>query len=436
MRESKTFFLTLTALALFAGAGIFCVAGCTLLDKGDFGDTPRNGSQRPDSTQAGDSGGVIPPKYDTIIYAAGIRFPIGYDWAIDTLVHDVPRELVFFRNGQEVFCTPVGPETSLSESPDMNRIIDGHVYSNYSEYDKTVISRDGKVLFSIPVKERIDGFYVDGADIWTLGQRTGKHGGLCLRKNGAAVFTDDEGWTFDSSTNPTSPYGTLWFRGGRPCFFYYTYEDGVLSACRGCYLVEENERTPIALPQNMTRVLDVKMIDGSIIVAGQFSNNTRSVKIYKDATLRDYAFAGYDRIKSCLLAPAPDGGFYITGICEASGTGASAGYVCDNLGKTRFYPAPGRLVGLYTTEASTVIVYCSEGGGYPTININSMERSLEGNFRYLSTRSGFVLGDMFFMAFASMDYTLRPFIYDGNSRRILDINGFIFETSVMVIPKS
>lgn len=436
MRERKTFFLTLFALALTTVLGIVCGAGCTLFDKGDLGDIPRNGSQRPDSTQSGDSGEVIPPKYDTVIYAAGIRFPIGYDWAIDTLVHDVPRELVLFRNNEEVFSVSVGAETSISESPDMNRIIDGHVYSDYSELDRTVISRDGKVLFKIPVKERINGFYVDGADVWTLGQRGGKYGGLCLRKNGAAVFSDDEGWSFDATTNPTSPYGTLWFKGGKPCFFYYTHEDGVLSSCRGCYMVVGEERTPIPLPENMTKVLDVKMIDGSITVAGQYTNNTRSVKIYKDATLRDFAFAGYERIKSCRLAPAPGGGFYITGICESASSGTSAGYICDNLGKTRFYPAPGRLVGLYTTDESTVIVYCSEGGGYPTLNINSMERSLEGNFRYLSAKSGYILGDMFFMAFASMDYTLSPFIYDGRSRRALDINGFIFETNVKVVPNS
>jgi hypothetical protein len=88
---------------------------------------------------------------------------------------------------------PVGAEYETSGAPDMHRIIDGHLYTDYSTEMETIIKRDGKTLFGYDGRECLHGMEVVDANVYTLGQnRDGD--GFSFRKNGEILISRNAGY--------------------------------------------------------------------------------------------------------------------------------------------------------------------------------------------------------------------------------------------------
>lgn len=120
-------------------------------------------------------------------YLTALDYKKGYDWRSDQAVGSVKCSLTVYADGVPVMKVPVGDEYEVSSDPDMHRIIDGHLYTDYSTDAETVIKKDGKHLFRYPGRESIYGMSVIGEDVFTLGEsRDGW--GFCFRKNGEVVL--------------------------------------------------------------------------------------------------------------------------------------------------------------------------------------------------------------------------------------------------------
>ena len=129
------------------------------------------------------------------LYVTGLDYPDGYDWRADPENGTVKCSLVVFADGRPVMKIPVGEEYHVSPDPDMHRMIGGHIYTDYSDDDETIIKKDGQEIFRYEGREMILGMAVRGDDIYTLGQpRRGN--GFAYRKNGQAVIVKSKGYAF------------------------------------------------------------------------------------------------------------------------------------------------------------------------------------------------------------------------------------------------
>ena len=83
----------------------------------------------------------------TICYVTLMSYSDGYDWRADREKGSVKCSLVVLANGLPMMKVPVGDEYETSSDPDMHRMIDGHLYTDYSTDSESVIKKDGRQLF-------------------------------------------------------------------------------------------------------------------------------------------------------------------------------------------------------------------------------------------------------------------------------------------------
>lgn len=128
-------------------------------------------------------------------YAVGVDYQDGYDWRTDNQRGSVKCSLVVFANNVPLMKVPVGDEYETSADPDMHRIVDGHLYTDYSSETQTVLKKDGVELLRYDERELILDMVVEGDTVYTLGQfRNG--GGFAFRKNGHPLVKRTSGYAF------------------------------------------------------------------------------------------------------------------------------------------------------------------------------------------------------------------------------------------------
>ena len=136
------------------------------------------------------------PMSPSFMFVSAFDYPDGYDWRSDPDRGHVKCSLVVFREGLPVLKVPVGNEYSVSPDPDMHRIIDGHLYTDFSDGTETLLKKNGKPVLSYPGAEMICDMKVKGSDIYTLGHSR-KGQGFALRLNGSVLLSREAGYTFE-----------------------------------------------------------------------------------------------------------------------------------------------------------------------------------------------------------------------------------------------
>ena len=120
-----------------------------------------------------------------VSYITAMEYQKGYDWRADEARETVKCSLVVYEDGTPVMKIPVGKTYEISPDPDKHRIIDGHLYTDYSTPTETVIKCDGRQRFRYPGCEYICGMDIIGDDLYSLGQSVD---GVTLRKNGEILL--------------------------------------------------------------------------------------------------------------------------------------------------------------------------------------------------------------------------------------------------------
>ena len=136
------------------------------------------------------------PMSPSLTFISAFDYPDGYDWRSDPNRGHVKCSLVVFREGLPVLKVPVGNEYRVSPDPDMHRIIDGHLYTDFTDGTETLLKKNGKPVLSYPGAEMICDMKVKGSDIYTLGHSR-KGQGFALRLNGSVLLSREAGYTFE-----------------------------------------------------------------------------------------------------------------------------------------------------------------------------------------------------------------------------------------------
>ena len=221
---------------------------------------------------------------DTSIYISFIRMLDDYDWRRDTALRTDGCELVLMKNMQEILRIPVNEENCISPDTDMHHIIDGHLYTDYSTRDETIIKCDGKILLKYPGREYLCGLTYRDGDLYTLGQnRNG--GGFSLRKNGEVQYKKTGGYIVGSFTNTT--YGTggaLFEVDGELCFTYKQQISGKLYK----FMVINGMEKEVVPPFDDNDWKYVCTVDDDYFFT--FGPHTANIRVYKDLKIGAYRY--------------------------------------------------------------------------------------------------------------------------------------------------
>lgn len=203
------------------------------------------------------------PPRDTTVYTLGMEYPLSYDWKKDTAYGNVNCRVVVFANQKRILEATAGPGTILSPEPDMHRIWDGHLWSDFSEGGQTIISKDGQEAFRYEGNEMICGFMVHEGKVHTLGKsRSGK--GFSYRIDGEAVLVDDSATLVGDPYSSPEETGCMYLDQGMVCFSYRKDEDNVTR----WYAVRNGKAEPADCGVRLTEVFDIRYVDGKLHMTG------------------------------------------------------------------------------------------------------------------------------------------------------------------------
>ena len=201
-------------------------------------------------TPPSSGGSTVSP---STVYVTAVDYPEGYDWLDNPEKGSVRCSLVVFADFRPVMKIPVGDHYLVSDDPDMHRVIDGHLYTDFASETETVIKKDGKELLAYQGRESVIDMLVLGDSLHTLGQkRNGK--GFSYRVNGRAVLERDSGYAFARLTEV----------GGDVCFAFA--EPVVSSEARveRYYYHRNGSVTQTALREDVKKVWDIAFHEGRV----------------------------------------------------------------------------------------------------------------------------------------------------------------------------
>lgn len=266
----------------------FITASCGLVEIGAVKNDEQNGVW---------NGPSVPPSPSarSATYVSAFDYPEGYNWRADPERGEVKCSLVVFRDGVPVLKVPVGNSYLVSPDPDMHRIIDGHLYTDFSTEHETVIKRDGKPLLSYPEPEIICDFRLEAGRLHTLGHsRSGQ--GFSYRVNGEVVLERDSGYTF----------GRISFEDSLTSLAFaepIMSADGIIERY---YVMRDGKIEQIALRDDVTKVWDVDFHNGRIYYLASLVG-VRAPVLVSQQEMTALSMPAAQSLVSCRMAVQPDG---------------------------------------------------------------------------------------------------------------------------------
>ena len=201
---------------------------------------------------------------DTSVYVSAVIMPADYDWRRDSSYGAVACEIQLFKNGRLQFTAPAGAQTNISVSPDSHHLLGGHLYTERSGPDGTVICRDGVECLSWPERELLKGIIIKQGEIYTLGRRL-DGSGFNFRLNGEVVLSRD-GAVFGDFSNPAyGRTGALYENEGKICFCFRTSTTA--------FMVKDGVAESIRTGVRVGRIRDMRLIGPSCYYVADYTTS-------------------------------------------------------------------------------------------------------------------------------------------------------------------
>lgn len=226
----------------------------------------------------------------SVWYVTGFDYPEGYDWMSDPEAGSVKCSLVVYANAVPMLKVPVGMEYQTSADPDMHRMIDGDLYTDFSTDSMTIIKKNGRYLFSYPGREMIAGMHVDSSGVYTLGQF--RHGeGFTFRRNGELLLERKKGSLMSRVAVIENGFAFSEKVSGSDMERYYLYHKGEVSQ--------------IAVREDVRKVWDVTVCNGVVCFIASLTGITYPVLVCGD-DIHMLDFPSRTKVTSCCFIQTED----------------------------------------------------------------------------------------------------------------------------------
>lgn len=177
-------------------------------------------------------------------------YPESFDWTSGN-TETVKCSVILMEETTPLLKVPVGSGYETSHDPDRYRIINGHLYTDFSDGTETIVKRDGKELFHYQGEERISAMAVENGNVHTLSTDSSGDG-FSWRRNGAVQMTKHSGYVFER----------LEADGGQLCFAYCRIVETDGGATPRYCMVRDGTERIIDLPERIDKVWDIISRDG------------------------------------------------------------------------------------------------------------------------------------------------------------------------------
>lgn len=386
----------------------FVACSCSLVEIGGTA-----GSQKQDVWVApgtGDGNGGAGNTGKAVCYITGFDYPEGYDWRADRQAGSVKCSLVVFADMMPVMKIPVGESHEVGWEPDMHRIIDGHLYTDWSTASETVIKKDGQPLFRYSGREMICGMTCDGDDVYILGQnRSGS--GFCYRKNGEPVLKKESGYVI----------GGLQHTSEGICFSYCEPINSGNGAGR-YYFVKDGSVSQIAVREDIKKIWDVVFYNGEVCYISDMTGIDVPVAVCGEK-MSAVNLPKSARMLACRFIPVSDN-IIVEGVFSADGHTLTSGLWSDGVMLMMF--DPGYTVSSMCTWQSGLCCLLSSSAAGAPAKIFRFGDMAEVPCGYIPAGNSplAVVNGILNVGLSSVSGG-KPIVWKDGSVQELDINGYI-----------
>ncbi len=347
----------------------------------------------------------------TVIYVTAMDYPDGYDWRVDKEKGSVKCSLVVFADGIPVMKVPVGDSYEVSSDPDMHRMAGGHLYTDYSTDNETVIKKDGKEIIRYPGREMICGLVVKDEDVYTLGHpRRGD--GFTYRKNGEILIERERGRSF----------GRLYNDGEDICFAFREPIGTVGEALERYYYVRNGEISQTAVREDVKKVWDIVSCDGDIIYLATVVGVSSPV-LFRSGGMQALEMPGSAKMLTCRIV-SEDGAIYVEGLCSRENKPLTSG-LWDEGGNAHIF-ADGMTVSSICMAGNGVCCIMNGASSYMrgTIYRCGETFSMPLNYSSIGSSPAIVIDGILHVGLSSLVGS-QPLIWKDAQTTPLKINGYI-----------
>ncbi len=357
-------------------------------------------------------------KKPPVIYVTGVGFPTGYDWRKGNY-EEVNAYLVVLKNGEKYLNIPVGKQYHVSLAPDMHRLVRGHLYSDYSTEDETILSKDGIELFRYEGREMMAGFAVRDKKVYTLGMsRTGR--GLTFRCNGKLLFSDEDGCTVGDIGK------CLYEDQGDLCFAYRKKQAFGSSELGAWYLYSRGTVRKVELPDGIGKIHAIRQVEGKLCAVVSYNQPDSPVgMVWGDKEYSVTKFGSFNDISRCDII-AKSGTVYVK---VKFGKEPSGRYVLwSNAEKEYLYDGTLPVCDFYMEGADCRFLVFSENTIYVHDSSGNIEE-INGGYRFGSTYCASLDEGVMRVALSALDYRKHPILWTDGQVEELPFVGYV--TSVV-----
>lgn len=282
-----------------------------------------------------------------VCYMTGLDYPKDYDWRSDAQTGTVKCSLVVFADGVPAMKVPVGLEHHVSPDPDMHRIIKGHLYTDFSTDEETIIKKDGRELFRYSGRERILGMAVREGKIYTLG-RPREGSGFTYRENGMSLIHKESGRAFPRLQEEEDALSFAFCES-------IEYNGGYIDRY---YQVVNGNISQVAVREDILKVWDIIRHEGEVCYVAELTGVHAPVLI-KGEKMKAMNITSDMRLVSCKMVPAGKA-VGIEAIFSRSGLSWSSGLWKDGEKQTTF--ANGLTISGLCTDGESMCCILNQKG--------------------------------------------------------------------------
>ncbi len=348
-----------------------------------------------------------------VIYVTAMDYPDGYDWRRDEEKGSVRCSLVVFADGLPVMKVPVGDEYEVSSDPDMHRMADGHLYTDFATDSETVIKRDGKEAVRFPGREMICDIIDNEGDIYSLGHsRDGD--GFAYRRNGETVIGRSEGRSF----------GRLYHAADSSIrFAFYEPVEAAGQTLERYYVSVDGEISQTAVREDVKKVWDIVFHGDEVCYLADVVGISSPV-LFSSGGMKALNMPESSKMLTCRIVTT-DESLYVEGLFCRDGKPLTSG-IWQEDGEVYIF-----------SDGRTVSSVCMGGDGICCV-LNSSSASSPGliyrcgetysmpaDYSSVGTSSALFLDGILHVGLSSRTSSAPPFIWKDGESNPLKINGFI-----------
>lgn len=223
------------------------------------------------------------------VYTVGLDYPDGYDWRSDPEKGMVRCRLVMFADGIPVLKLPVGDAHEISSDIGRHRVRSGCLYTDFTDGNTTVVKKDGVEISRYEGAEDILCMEVYGGRLHSLSRPAGGSG-FRYRVDGQLVLERDE----------AVPFLHLDEHADSVRFCFSQVQRTASGKETGYYQVAAGTVRKIEMSDSVSKVWDMRMIDGTLYVVASFPD--RNPVLMYDGKMESLKYLDRQNVVSCVFS--------------------------------------------------------------------------------------------------------------------------------------